>query len=220
MMYQLCVQLLPDPSEQSVVLQKLILKTYFVLTQYHLPLDLITRETFAQWMEICRQVVERDVPEATNQFDEEFRLELPWWKCKKWALHVLYRLFERFELFSLGLVFFFEFPPFRRYGSPGNVTKEFKEFAEWHLNTFVIGILQSLLKVLDQYQRKIYVSPRVLQQALNYINQASVQILSKPVSLTNFCQQCRTCSFVEIFKTPHADDYNYSAVSSFVVFGS
>lgn len=56
MMYQLCVQLLPNPSEESVLLQKLILKTYFVLTQYTLPLDLISRETFAQWMEICRQV--------------------------------------------------------------------------------------------------------------------------------------------------------------------
>lgn len=171
MMYQLCLQLLPDPSEQSVVLQKLILKTYFVLTQYHLPLDLISRETFAQWMEICRQVVERDVPEATNQFDEEIRVVLPWWKCKKWALHVLYRLFERSEVFPFFFVQVFTFAYFR-YGSPGNVTKEFREFAEWHLNTFVIGILQSLLKVLDQYQRKVYVSPRVVQQALNYINQA------------------------------------------------
>jgi hypothetical protein len=29
------------------------------------------------------------------QADEEERPELPWWKCKKWALHILARLFER-----------------------------------------------------------------------------------------------------------------------------
>jgi hypothetical protein len=33
MMYQLCVRLLPDQSEQSVLLQKQILKIYFALTQ-------------------------------------------------------------------------------------------------------------------------------------------------------------------------------------------
>ena len=33
------------------------------------------------------------------------------------------------------------------------------------------GILQVLLKQLDQYRQKVYVSPRVLQQAINYLNQ-------------------------------------------------
>ncbi|PNF26978.1 Importin-7, partial [Cryptotermes secundus] len=152
MMYQLCVRLLPDQSEQSVLLQKQILKIYFALTQYSLPLDLISREVFSQWMEIVRAVADRPVPEQTNAVDEEDRVDLPWWKCKKWALHILHRMFER-------------------YGSPGNVTKEYKEFAEWYLKTFSAGILEVLLKILDQYRRKIYVSPRVIQQTVNYINQ-------------------------------------------------
>lgn len=50
-------------------------------------------------MEIVRQVTDRPVPEATNQVDEEDRVDLPWWKCKKWALHILYRMFERFVMF-------------------------------------------------------------------------------------------------------------------------
>lgn len=159
MMYQLCIQLLPDQSEQSVLLQKQILKTYFALTQYTLPLDFITKELFSQWMEICREVVDRPVPEQTNQVDEEYRIDLPWWKCKKWALHIMYRMFER-------------------YGSPGNVTKDYKEFSEWYLETFSGGIIEVLLKILDQYRRKIYVSPRVLQQSLNYINQGISHALS------------------------------------------
>ncbi|KAL0280330.1 UNVERIFIED_CONTAM: hypothetical protein PYX00_001656 [Menopon gallinae] len=152
MMYQLCVQLLSDQSEQSVLLQKQILKTYFAFTQQTLPLDLITKELFSQWMEICREVIDRPVPDQTNQVDEEYRAALPWWKCKKWALHIINRMFER-------------------YGSPGNVTNEYGEFSKWFLKTFSAGILEVLLKVLDQYRRKIYVSPRVLQKTLNYLNQ-------------------------------------------------
>lgn len=36
-------QLLPDDSQTSVAVQKQILKIFFALTQYVLPLDLITR---------------------------------------------------------------------------------------------------------------------------------------------------------------------------------
>ncbi|OXU20007.1 hypothetical protein TSAR_005120 [Trichomalopsis sarcophagae] len=154
MIYQLILRLLPDASEQSVLLQKQILKIFFALTQYTLPLDLISKQVFSQWMDVIRQVADRPVPPETNNpdLDQDERAELPWWKCKKWALHILQRMFER-------------------YGSPGSVTKDYKEFSEWYLQTFSGGILEVLLKILDQYRRKIYVSPRVLQQSLNYIDQ-------------------------------------------------
>lgn len=52
------------------------------------------------------------------------------------------------------------------------MTKEYKEFAEWFLKTFSGGILAAMLKNLDQYRTGVYVSPRVMQQALNYVNTA------------------------------------------------
>ena len=58
-----------------------------------------------------------------------------------------------------------------RYGSPGNVLKDYNQFSEWYLKTFSEGIISSLLNLLDQYRKKIYVAPRVLQQTLNYLNQ-------------------------------------------------
>merc|ERR1712142_868827 len=152
-LYGIITQLMPDESQQAVSVQKQILKIYFALTQYVLPLDLITREVFSQWMEVLRVIAESDVPSHTLQVDEEERPQLIWWKRKKWALHTLTRLFER-------------------YGSPGSVTKEYKEFSEWYLKTFSAGILASMLKNLDQFRQKVYVSPRVMQQALNYINTA------------------------------------------------
>jgi len=94
MIYQLMVRLLAEQSEQSVLLQKQILKIYYALTQYSLPLDLITKEIFSQWMEICRQVADRAVPDSSHLDDDE-RTEFPYWKTKKWALHIMVRMFER-----------------------------------------------------------------------------------------------------------------------------
>ncbi len=61
------MQLLPDDSQSSVAVQKQILKIYFALTQFVLPLDLITRDMFAQWMEVLRTITEQDVPAHTLQ---------------------------------------------------------------------------------------------------------------------------------------------------------
>lgn len=150
--YQRCVQLLPDPSEASNLLQKQILKIYYAFIQNHLPMETVSKEMFTQWMELIRQIVDRPVPEDTNQVDEDDRPELAWWKVKKWAVHIMARTFER-------------------YGSPGNVTKDYNQFAEWYLKAFSGGIIQVLFKILEQYRQKTFVAPRVLQQALNFLNQ-------------------------------------------------
>uniref|UniRef100_A0A8C3LBE5 Importin 8 n=1 Tax=Chrysolophus pictus TaxID=9089 RepID=A0A8C3LBE5_CHRPC len=152
---QQMIQLLPDNSHYSVLLQKQILKIFYALVQYALPLQLVNNQTMTQWMEIFRTIIDRNVPPETLQIDEDDRPELVWWKCKKWALHIVARLFER-------------------YGSPGNVTKEYFEFSEFFLKTYAVGIQQVLLRILDQYRQKDYVAPRVLQQTLNYLNQGVI----------------------------------------------
>ncbi|MBN3273221.1 IPO7 protein, partial [Polyodon spathula] len=153
------IQLLPDPSNQSVLIQKQIFKIIYALVQYNLPMELINQQSLTEWMEILKTVVDRDVPAETLQVDEDDRPELPWWKCKKWALHILARIFER-------------------YGSPGNVSKDYTEFAELFLKGYAVSAQQVLLKVLYQYKEKHYVAPRVLQQTLNYINQGVAHALT------------------------------------------
>jgi len=151
-LYQRLAQLAPDLTEASSLLQKQILKIYFAFTQNYLPVNILTREIFTQWMEAIRQIVERAIPAEADAVDEEERCELACWKLKKWAVHILSRLFER-------------------YGSPGNVIKEYKDMSEWYLKTFSCGVLNALLKLLEGYRQKVFVAPRVLQQSLNYINQ-------------------------------------------------
>lgn len=177
---QLMAQLMPDSTIFSVLIQKQVLKIFYSLIQYSLPLRLINTTVMTQWMELLRQVMERDVPKETLEVDEDDRPELAWWKCKKWTMRILTRLFER-------------------YGSPGNVTKEYFEFADFFLKTYAVGLQQTLLKVVDQYRQKHYVTPRVLQQCLLYLSQGlshsltwkhlkpHVQILNQEVIFPLMC---------------------------------
>lgn len=144
-----------DPlSEQSCRLQKQILKTFHATLQYTLPVAILTRDTFTQWMTLIIEVAKRDVPDAVQKdVEKEDKSDLIWWKCKKWSLHLMARIFER-------------------YGSPNNVQKEYKSFAEWYINTFSFPVIQTIIKILEQYALHHYVSPRVMQQALNYLNTA------------------------------------------------
>lgn len=77
-----------------------VTKSCIFLLQYHLPLELLSREQFTEWMEVIRQVADRPVPDQTLQVDEEERPDLPWWKIKKWALHILARIFERLDFIA------------------------------------------------------------------------------------------------------------------------
>uniref|UniRef100_A0A3P9LH11 Importin 8 n=1 Tax=Oryzias latipes TaxID=8090 RepID=A0A3P9LH11_ORYLA len=149
---QLISQLLVDSTIFSVLVQKQILKVFHALVQYSLPLQLISNTVMTQWMEVFRSTMDRDVPPETLEVDEDDRPELAWWKCKKWAMRILTRLLER-------------------YGSPGNVTQDYSEFADFFLKTYAVGIQQVLLKVVDQHRQRHYVTPRVLQLCLNYLSQ-------------------------------------------------
>lgn len=148
---QLLNNCMQDNSVASAEVRKLILKIFFALTQYLLPLDLLPKESLKAWLERVRHVLLLPVPEATSAVDEDERPQLIWWKEKKWAMHILTRFFER-------------------YGSPGNVQKEYKDFAEYYLKEFSEETLKTIFQVLEYHLNGTYVSPRVLQQALNYMN--------------------------------------------------
>lgn len=153
LMKQRLVELLPDDSDASLLIQKQILKIFYAFLQYHLPQKLLTRPVFLEWMEILKQIMERPIPPRVQQVDPEEQESEPAWKCKKWALHILARVFER-------------------YGSPGSAHKEYREFAEWYIKTFSSGIITALLKILEDQANQKFVSSRVLQQTLNYISTA------------------------------------------------
>ncbi|XP_040569729.1 importin-7 [Lepeophtheirus salmonis] len=164
----------PDPIPSNI--SKLMLKIYFALTQYVLPLQIITKETFTKWMEITRTILDAPIPPSTLEVEEEERPSLIWWKRKKWALHILTRLFERF-------------------GSPGKVGKDYVEFSQWYIKTFSHGILSSLFTLLDLYRSGVYVSPRVMQLTLNYLNTAVAHSLTWRIMKPYMLQVIETVIF-------------------------
>ena len=66
---------------------------------------------------MLRTVVERPLPPEADEVEEEDRPQLEWWKCKKWAIHILGRFYDR-------------------YASPQNIEKCYTAFSDYYLKTF------------------------------------------------------------------------------------
>ena len=149
--YQIINHVKESPAKEHALVRKLILKIFFALTQYTLPFEeLLPKDVYSNWMNVfvaCLVIPVPDLPDV----DPDERPQLIWWKEKKWVLHIFCRIFER-------------------YGSPGKVMKEYKDFSEWYIKTFSQGILQHIFGLLETHSKGTYVSPRVLQQSLNYVN--------------------------------------------------
>uniref|UniRef100_A0AAF5RTV4 Importin N-terminal domain-containing protein n=1 Tax=Wuchereria bancrofti TaxID=6293 RepID=A0AAF5RTV4_WUCBA len=156
MLLERLITLMPDASQESCLLQKLILKIFYGLVQFSLNLEMFTGQSLAQWLEQFRLIIGRTVPEEVNTVDEDDRERTVWWKCKKWASAIVERIFER-------------------YGSPGQVQLNYSEFAENYMTHFAIPILNTCLQVLDGYRNGNYVSSRVLHSLLQYIDIAISQ---------------------------------------------
>ena len=140
-----------NASQGATEIRKQILKIFYSFTQYVLPLELLNNESFASWMEVCNAAIAAEIPAHVEQVDKDERPALIWWKEKKWALHIMTRMFER-------------------YGSPTSVLKEYKEFSEYFLKTWAAGLLNNIMTLLAGHANGAYLTPRVLQQAINYMN--------------------------------------------------
>lgn len=158
-LYERLFHLFSDESQESVLIQKLILKIFYVLVQHSFSLELMPKEQFAQWMELCRKIIERPVPAHTLTIDEDERVNAVWWKCKKWAMHLLHRIFER-------------------YGSPGSVASEYNTFSDYYLKNFSGPTIETILQLLANKKNGEWVSPRVLHEALLYLNQGTKHAFS------------------------------------------
>lgn len=168
--------LMVDASQESCLLQGLIMKIFYGLIQFSLPLEIFDSNSFTVWLNYFRAVIERPVPPEVESIDMEDRPATVWWKCKKWASSIVMRIFER-------------------YGSPGQVQSTYTEFAEQFMATSAIPLLNSFLTILDNYHKEIYVSPRVLHASLHYISTALAQSRTWQVVKPHAMEMCFTVLF-------------------------
>ncbi|XP_019855725.1 PREDICTED: importin-7-like [Amphimedon queenslandica] len=156
MLYNRMIDVLPHPTEFYVMIQHWILKIFYCTIHYQLPFQLIDESTLPGWMIVIQTIIDRPVPQEYEKEDEEERHETEWWKCKKWCLHILCSLFERF-------------------GSPGNVEASYNTFADYYMKTFncsTTGVINTLLKQLEKHRTGVFLTARLKQLIFNYLNEA------------------------------------------------
>ncbi|VDK43500.1 unnamed protein product [Anisakis simplex] len=178
------VTLMPDASQESCLLQKIILKIFYGLVQFSLNLEMMDMNALGQWLEQLRIVIERPVPAEVNNIDEDDRQRTVWWKCKKWASATTHRIFER-------------------YGSPGQVESDYAQFADNYVTHFAVPTVNTCLNVLNRYRNGEFVSPRVLNSILQYIGTAVSQSHTWKV-IKPHCQEMIQTIIFPLLK--HSDD--------------
>ncbi|KAI1730564.1 importin-8 [Ditylenchus destructor] len=83
-------------SQASCLLQKMILKIFFCLVQFSLNTEAIPVEAFSGWIKLFLAIIERGIPPECEELETESMEDTIWWKCKKWALRIISRVFERY----------------------------------------------------------------------------------------------------------------------------
>ena len=85
---------------ETAPLEHMVLKVFYTLTQFSMSTEVITVEVFGKWIELLVRIIDRPIPDAVNEFPEDERSEQYPWKCKKWAMKIIQKLFDRFVFLS------------------------------------------------------------------------------------------------------------------------
>ncbi|CAM6037581.1 unnamed protein product [Sphagnum compactum] len=143
--------LLPNPAIEISDLIKLILKIFWSSAYLEVPKLLHDAPTFTAWMACFHNLLERPVPTVGQPTDPELRKAWGWWKVKKWTLHILNRLYNRF-------------------GDPKMSKPENKAFAQMFQKQFSGKFLELYMSLLSVVREDGYLPDRVINLALQYLN--------------------------------------------------
>ena len=85
------------PDAELEELKKAICKTYWSATYLNVGPSLREEGTFGSWMAAFHAIITAPVPTENMPTDDKTELKhWPWWKTKKWAMHVVNRMFSRY----------------------------------------------------------------------------------------------------------------------------
>jgi importin-7 len=85
----------PSTSEDIPSMLHLILKTYKNSLTSSLSTHQQKADSLVPWGRLCFSIVHMQIPLEVVPVDEDSREKCEWWKTKKWAFGILYRLFHR-----------------------------------------------------------------------------------------------------------------------------
>jgi len=169
--FPLLMQLMSNLQQQGTLecaeMMKIICKIFYSSTQMTMSRNLASPDVFGQWITLLHNILVRPISEAEQPRDHDERKEYPWWNCKKWVVHIMLRLFQR-------------------YGDPKLCEDSMAGFAKMFQEQCAGRILESLFQhVLElRYLHHQYVPDRLILLALNYahtaINHGSTWRVLKP----------------------------------------
>jgi len=139
--------------QRLAALVKLILKTYWSATYLDIPYNLMNAASFRAWISCMHQIIAMPVPEEGQSADPQERKNFPWWKAKKWSLHIANRMFSR-------------------YGNPKLCKPAYKDFAAAFKNDCAGAFLQSYVRLLSTLPSGGYLPDRVVNLAVQYLTTA------------------------------------------------
>lgn len=144
-----------DTSTQTANLMKLVLKTFWSAIFLYMPPSLAHPHHFGGWMTCLYTFIVAPVPTEGEPQDVVLRAAWPWWKAKKWALHISHRLFDR-------------------YGDPKHCRDRDAEsaFAMQFRDECSIKYLEAHMALLGRYAEGVWIAPRVINLALQYMTVA------------------------------------------------
>ncbi|CAA7396144.1 unnamed protein product [Spirodela intermedia] len=139
------------PPVEVADLIKLICKIFWSSIYLEIPKQLFDPTIFNAWMVLFLNILERDVPLEGQPSDPEIRKSWGWWKVKKWAVHILNRLFTRF-------------------GDTKIQKPECKAFAQMFQKNYAGKILECHLHLLNIICTGGYLPDRVINLILQYLS--------------------------------------------------
>ncbi|KAF9493565.1 ARM repeat-containing protein [Pleurotus eryngii] len=126
-----------NPSSQEIpTMLHLILKTYKTSIIVNLSTHQQSADSLVPWGQLLFAVINFEVPQVAVPADEEERERCEWWKVKKWAYGILFRLFHRFGNPSQ---------------LPSTMKKEYKTFADHFVTMFAPEILNIYLRQVELF---------------------------------------------------------------------
>nr|CDS26443.1 importin 7 [Hymenolepis microstoma] len=149
-----------DSSDNSLILQKLILKIFCTFTNSFIQPTVLNTEWITQWHILLCSLLE----DFNGADDDDQSL---YWKRQKWVTRTSCIWFNN-------------------YGSPGYVASKYNAFADWYLKSHVPQVLNSFLKICDAYRQKTFVSDIVMSAVFQYFRSAMLHSFSWKLLLVHF----------------------------------
>jgi len=153
---------------QAAELMKLSLKTFWSSTYLQLPQHLARDEVFHSWLAVLHKLLLRTVPTQHQPTDPDERRKWPWWKLKKWTLHVINRIFTR-------------------YGDPSSMRdtqahKQERQLAQRFEREYAPQFIEAYISMLSSFAQGAWLPERVLNLVLQNLRHClSKRVLYKHI---------------------------------------